>query len=553
MSYQSHVATIPLGQGGFTGEDNQDNINITDLILAKNVRFDGNVIRKVGGLTAYDANAVTNTPNCLAGIDYWPTVTDQKQVTVWSDGSVYKEVSGDLDSDLLVNSLTFTDPVTLLSCGQEYVGNNRKLLLFSLGVTPQILNSNGTTMANMTNLSVDWSGSNMPAAALFHDNRVVAWGNNNSPHTLYFSALDDHTNFAYTDPNDATSYPLPIFDITPGEAQYINACHSLGTTRLYVFKYPTGIYFIDTDQLTSLIAPVTTVRRDIGVAGPKAICKAGDLGTVFIGHDGHIYSLDMVNDPNSDLRNACFTKTKRLTRWLKENINFARLKWSQLTYDTNRGEVIATYSKSGSTLNDIALVFDVNDPSNIKIAYEDRGQYLNALWFVKDTTTTYFNLFQSGVGGVVYKANQSNRVIGTSTGYSAEFKIPSTDFRWLANQQAQIQSTVNFAQVDKRIDFIEMRIQALGNYDLSLDLYIDDIYYNTFNFNQGSAGSVLDGADTLDSTFVLGFDGFLRRRLKVGGFGRRISATCYNSGANQDFGAATMIIYFDTLGSGGEI
>jgi hypothetical protein len=286
------------------------------------------------------------------------------------------------------------------------------------------------------------------------------------------------------------------------------------------------------------------VRRDIGVASSKSIVKAGEIGTLFIGQDGHIYSLDIINDPNADPRNACLTKSKRLTRWIKENISPARLKWSQLVYDNNRGEVIATYSKVGSTLNDLALILDINDPSNIKFAYEDRGQYLNAVWQVKDSTTTYFNIFQAGVGGFVYKANQSNRVIGTSTGYLGQFKIPSTDFRWL---------DPSLAQVDKRIDFIEMRIQAIGNYDLSLDLYIDDIYYNTFKFNQGSSGSVLNGADQLDSTFVLGFDGFLRRKVKVGGFGRRISATCYNSGSNQDFGAATLIFYFDTLGSGGEI
>ena len=555
MSYKGQVATIPLGSGGFTGEQNADNISITDVILAKNVRFDGNIIRKVGGLALYDANAVALTnANCLAGIDYWPSITIQKQITVWSPSNsnvhVFKDAGGDVDGVNIANAITITDPVILLPCGQEYVGNNRKLLLFSKGITPMVLNANAATMGAFVNstatgwLSVDWSGANMPAAATMHDSRVVAWGNNNSPHTLYFSALDDHTNFSYTDPGVSTSYPLPIFDINPGEGEYINAAHSLGNTRLYVFKYPVGIYYIDTDSLTSLVAPVTTVRKDIGVASAKGICKAGDLGTLFIGHDGHIYSLDVINDPDAEPRNACLTKFKRLTKWLKDNINFSRLKWSQLLYDSVRGEVIATYSKSSSTVNDLSLVIDINDPDNLRFSYEDRGQFLNALWFVKDSSTSYFDLYQAGVGGLVYKANQSNRRIGSATAYAAEFKIPSTDFRWL---------DARFAQVDKRLDFAEVRMLNSGNYDLSMDLYIDDVYYNTYTFNQGSAGSVLDGADLLDSTFVLSSEGFLRRKAKIGGFGRRVSATLYNSGVNQDFGVATLIFYFDTLGSGGEI
>ena len=547
--YQGKTASYHLGQGGFNGSDNIDLIPPYDLREASNVRYDGNVIRKAGGLTLYDSNAISGTPTCLSGIDWWPTTSIQKQVTAWTNGKVYKEVSGDLDSVELGTGFTFTQPVHLVPCGQEIPSNNRKLLLFSQGINPQILNANGTSLSALTYLNADWTGINMPGAAIMHDNRVVAFLNPSSPHSIYFSALDDHTNFLASDPLNASSYPLPAFDIQPGEGEYINALHSIGNTRLYVFKYPTGLYYIDTDNMTSFVAPVTTVRKDIGIAGAKAVTKAGDLGTWFIGSDGHVYSLEAVSDPNIDPKAACLTRAKWLNRWIKENVLPSRLQHAILIHDSNRGEVWAIYTKIGSSYNNIALVFDINDPMNVKISVEERGTYFNAAWLTKESAQ-YRELYVGGTGGVIYKANQSSRKIGTATGYLARFRTPDSDLSWVDPQ---------LALVDKRYDFLEIRALTTGTGPIAVDLFIDNALYNTYNFDFSSTGSPLDDItygltpNTVKSPFTLAGDGYSRQRLKIGGYGRRISFRVYNSASNEDFGVSSMILYFDTLGSGGEI
>ena len=560
MDYKGLKIPIPFGKDGFTGSDDLDSLPAGALKEAKNIRYDEGIVRKAGGMSTYDANVVTGSPTALAGTDWWPTSSIQRQVTVWSNGKVYKEVSGDMDSVELGTGFTFSNPVMLVPCGQELVGNDRKLLMFSKGVAPQVLSGDGATISALANVSANWSSTNQPAGGIMHDNRVVTFGNPAAPHDIEFSALDDHTNFKSSDPTDAAAFPLPAFSIMPGEAEGVNACFSIGTTRLYMFKYPTGIYFIDTDQMTSFVAPVTTVRKDIGVAGPMAITKVGSLGTWFIGSDGHIYSLDMLNDPNADIRDTCITKAKKLKKWIKDNVLPSRLGYARLIYDSNKGEVIASYSKVGGSVNAICLVFDVNDPSNIRISTEDRGTYYNAMWFAKESNF-YQQLLTAGTGGLVYKMNQNNRLVGAD-GFLASAKSASNDLSYYSPE---------LGDKNKRFDWLEIRsLTTGGTTDVNVDLYIDDRYYNTFSFASITGGSPLaggskltsytgDGANygltpnTLKLPFTLARGGYVRRMIKIGGLGKRIAFRFYNSAANGDFGIGNVYLYCDPLISGAEV
>lgn len=567
MNYQGLKIPIPFGKSGYEGSDDLDSLAPSALKEAANIRFDENLVRKVGGMTEFDANVVTSLPVALAGIDWWPTQTTQRQVTVWNNGKIYKEVSGNMDSVELGTGYTFTNPVIIVPCGQEIAGNARRLLFFSKGVAPFVVTADGGAgnATALSNVSINWSSTNQPSAGLLHDNRVVTWGNPGAPHDIEFSALDDHTNFKSTNPNDAAAFPLPAFSIAPGEGEYINTCYSIGTTRLYIFKHPVGVYFVDTDNMTSLFAPVTTVRKDIGVAGPKAITKVGQLGTWFIGADGHIYSLDMLNDPDADIRDTCITKVKNLKRWIKENVLPSRLGHAQLIYDSNRGEVIASYTSLSASYNDICLVFDVNDPQNIKVSMETRGSaastpYFNAMWFAKESNF-YQQLLVAGTGGLVWKMNQNNRRISSATSYSAYAKSPSSDLSWFEP---------SLGGINKRFDWLEVRsLTTGGTTDINVDVFIDDGYYNTFSFTSLLGGSPLAGGsqsggytgtgalygltpNTLKLPFTLSGKAYTRRFIKIGGLGRRIALKFYNNAVNGDFAIGNVFLYCQPLITGAE-
>lgn len=542
MAYQGTIAPILAGQGGYNASDNFDAVPYTDLLEANNIRYDGMAWRKAGGLALYDNSAVTGTPNCVAGLDFWVDASTQFQITAWDNGKVYKETSGNIDSVELANSLAFTNsPPVLLACGQETSGNNRKVLLFSQGQPPLSLNASANTMAALTNVPADWSSTNQPMAAIMHDRRVYAFGNPAAKHALYVSAIDDHTNFLRFDLADSTSDLLPSFDVNSGEGEEIRALWSLGTTRLYVFKYPYGVYFVDTSSVTSYFAPINTVRTDLGIGGPKCITRVGSVGTFFIGSDGHIYSLDLVSNPDVDPRDASLTGQKQFDSWIKDNVDLTKIKFAQLIWDSNRKELWAVYrSQTANGVNDLALVIDFRDPQNPKIAVENRGAYFGAMWLHRNTSA-YTELMTSGTGGLVYKANQSTRVIGASTGYDSRLRTADTDFSWM-NQ--------NYASYTKRFDWLEIVYNSTTNANCYIDTFIDGQYYNTYTALMGRSGAVL-------GSFILGTDtlatfGQARAKTKIGGIGKRFGVRLRNNSANSDFSISRLLISFVPQETGGE-
>lgn len=537
MSYAGRTATIVAGQGGFNGAENIDSVPITDLIDATNIRYDGDAWRKVGGLTALDANAVGNVL-CLGGHDWWPNTSAQRQITAWNSGVVYKELSGNMDAVELVNSLSLnTSPSIFVDAGREIVGNPRKLIMFSQGQIPQVLNADANVMANIANPSIDWSGSLQPSGAIMHDGRLVAWMQDN----IYFSALNDHENFLRYDPADSASDPMPSFTIAAGQGDEIRACYSLGTTRLYIFKYPIGIYFIDTTYVTSYFMPVTTVRDDIGIAGTGAITKVGSLGTWFIGSDGHIYSLNLIENPDVDAKDASITSQLNLNKFIKDNINPSRLKWARLNYDPIRKEVVAAYTETGDTSNNLLIVIDIRDPSRPKISLDNRGTYYNAMWRARDTVSQFLGLHTAGTAGLVYKMNQSARAV-SAAGYIGTLRIVDTDFSWY---------DPNIARLQKRFDFIELNYTTTGPYPLYIDTFIDGQYYQTYSATQLNSGGLL-GSFVL-GTDVLGGTGLAKLKLKIGGIGTRFGFRLRNDDVNEDFNVSKAVVSFDVLGATGEV
>jgi hypothetical protein len=570
MAYNGYIAPFVAGRGGLNGAENKELIPYSDLIIAKNIRYDGDAWRKAGGMVPFDANAVPNA-TCIAGIDFHINASAQKQVTAWQRTvnantvyTVYKEVGGDVDNVMLLNVTdALTEPIVFVECGQEYVNNAKKLLMFCKNVVPYCLTGDGTTMNALTNVqcSVDWSSTDQPAAGIVHDHRVYAWGNKNAPHAIYVSNLDDHTNF-YAETGN-TGYPPPTFDVVPGKGDGIVACHSIGTTRLFVFKAPVGIYYLDTDNITSYYLPTTTVREDIGMAGPLGITKVGSLGTWFIGSDAHIYSLESISNPDVDLKDASITGQMNMTQWLEENVNPTYLKHAKLIYNPKRKEVLAYYTGGSGTINNIGLVIDVRNPQMPRIATEERGTYFQAAWNYRPIAQNVYSLVLSGGSdGYVYKLDQDSRIrVNTTTGYGASLRTPDTDFSWVSPE---------LENRDKRFDYFEVVMTSKGAHNLYITLYIDGEYHSgPYAVDCGGTGGLLAGGSAMTNTivttgygltpvttktaFTFAASGLIRRKIKIGGIGRRLGFMLHNNEATQDFDIAKVLVSFQVLGTGGEV
>ena len=234
MAYRNEFVDIPLGSGGLDDNENFYQIPPSRLVVASNIVYRNDSIVKAPGFEKFDSTGVGSV-DLYGGHDWRPTTVLQYQVTAWSNGSVYRSGTADIDATTLKSGLSFTAPVHFVTGGFQSLGTDRTLYMFSKDVRPQQVVGNGTSMANLTNDSVDWASS-YPRAAVYHDSRVYAFGLPTAPHNIYISALQDHGDF------DLENGSV-VFSVYPGEGDEIRAAMSYPTpqdnsTLLYVFKYP---------------------------------------------------------------------------------------------------------------------------------------------------------------------------------------------------------------------------------------------------------------------------------------------------------------------------
>jgi len=525
--YRGQTVDFPCGRGGKNANANIYRIPITDLITARNIRFDGFAWRKAPGLALFgNEMAVAGGPSAMSGIDWRPDESTQRQVTAWDDGNVYKEVSGDLDAVTLETGLTFTNPVCFVPGGDIVSGDTKKLFLFSRGVAPIFLDADGVTMNPITAESIDWTV-NKPSAAIYHDARIYAFDVVSAPHNLYISSILDHGDFASADSR--------VFEVQPGNGDRIVAAFSYLPQTLYIFKYPRGIFEIDTTDVTSFYLPSTMIRSDIGMSGPFGVCKVGPE-VLFISSNGRIYSLNALR-PDVDPREADITAKLNLTDFIKQNVDASKLNFARLIYDETRKELVYFYTSKDGTINDSSIVFDLNDDEvGLKAATDDRGEYFSAVW-PRIGSDSFVEIITAGVNGFAYVMNSPARNIGGTLAYMGEFEYAPNDLGVKADALAGSQ---------KRLDMIEITIVPTGDYFINCDIIIDGATVKTLQLSLGSAEAVFDDAEFDIDEF--GGNVLLKHKVPIDTFGDHISVRFWNDGLNEDFNISNIRVFFRALG-----
>ena len=523
------------GMQGFDGSANEFRMNPFSLKVANDIRFRGLAIIKSPGMTLFDSGAVTATPNCLAGIDWRPTGAIQRTVTVWDNGKAYsdKTIAGDIDSTTLITGLTYTSPVVLVEAGQQAIGGDKELYIFAANNTPYKLIADGSTASAISNISPDWtSAANMPYAGTYHDFYLVAWGGANARHNLYFSTLEDNSDFL-------TNLP-PVVTVAGGQGDEVRAALSLLPSRLYVWKYPVGLYWVDTTNIVNFITPIHTVRTDVGGAGPNAVCRVGS-DVWFIAANGHVYSLTAAIN-SEDLIDADVSADLKLTRWIEQNISLARIKSARIHYDDTLKEVHVYYTKAGGNHNNVGFIINLEIPNKPRVSFETRGAYFEAVWR-RLSSTNVMETLSGGEGGLIYRINQEGRNLN-GIAYKGEFQFPQNT---LASPTSQDPEGTNTSEPNKLFLWLDVSVIPTGNYNLIIDVYIDGAYTETLDVDLGTSPATFD-ASTWDNAVFAQAEGVLQRRIKMHGRGRSISLLCRNSGLNEDFAISEIVLHYKLLG-----
>jgi hypothetical protein len=528
MAYRGHSYPIPIGIDGWSANKNQTQIRSTQLIQAQDITYEYGTLGKEGGATLYTPNPISGSPTILAGVDWWPDPNTQRQIIVGSDGFVRKDSGNGSFSVTLASgqNLPGRSPEWAVG-GIETQANPRKLFLFTDTNQPLVLTGDAATMHPIASPPADWA-TRTPTTGIEHLNRMWAA----SGHFVYYSLPSNHEDFTSGSGTGQTG----LLSIQPGSGEEIVDIESF-KGMLLVFKRPYGIYFVDANDPTITNWSVNTVSDILGAAGPGCVCSI-DNDVLFMDSGGSINLLSAVMQelPKGTFAVSSLTYAGNIDPYIRETFNFQQLGKTQSFYYAAKREVHFSFIQAGSGIPNARMIVDYNRPDINRFRYSYRD-ICPALWLRKDITLVPRPMMGDNLGQV-WNMDQATRSKG-SAGYLSQFQVGHEDF---SGMYVDWPSVKRLAGKNKLFHFLELVADPRGNWNISVDVYVDSNYKMTAQFNLGVSGKALD-AFVLDSDVLAG-SAVLRKRRRITGEGRRISLVGSTQGPGQDFSLDEFLVEF---------
>ena len=525
MAQQVLRAAVPLGPDGLWGSRNYATTPKTCLLAADGVDYYGGIISREGGALRYTTatGILATTVAIVGGHDFWPTRTSQEPVIFCSNGAIMRDGGNGLFTATLATGLTASgiSPV-FVQGGQEAASLSRKLFVFTGVNTPRVIAGSGAaTASGIGSPPSDWSGSNQPSFGFIAGNRLWAGGTPTNPHMLYYSQPTNHEVFTNSSSTGTGAGTMLVY---PGQGEYLMAGVEF-KGFIVVWKYPKGIYLIDTRDPNVAFWTIQTQSRNVGLCGPNAWCNVDD-DILFMDTAGQIQSLSRTGP--EVFSSVPVSDVKQMRDFITDNIDTSRLWAAKMVYYAYKREVHVAVTSSSGTLNDRRLIIDLNKPGNVRFRWSSRDS-CEALWLQKDSDKIERPMVGDS-GGRVWRLDYDSQ---TKEGdYTSQFQTANMDFSDL---------DAGFATRDKNGKFLEITYEQTGNYTLYADIYWDERFEETVTFRMGT--------DTSGFTYTFPVVFAQRGRLAVArtritGSGRRFSVVFRMKTANQDFKLADCFLGF---------
>lgn len=467
------IAPVLLSSQGLTGWVDPTKVVTGDLTEATNVDFSyGHMLQKEGGTLKVNSSALTGSPTVLAGFDYWPTASTQRRVIATSDGKLYKDDMSGAFATTLKSGLGTLLVTHIAEGGAESQGRNKKLFFANGNDTVQVLSADGATTSNIgANAPTDWSGTNQPTFMFRFRSNLCAGGNTNDPHRVYFSSAVDHEDFTA----GAGGLSLSVF---PGEGQKL-VCGTSGLGKAYVWKYPTGIYYIVDDSTQSGSWFIRRITGQYGAADtPHAVAQIDQSTIAFLTSAGDVILMQESAGSLTGVEFVNLTKVLNLRTFIKNTFDLSRLKYTQLRWYPDKLQLHILMSAMGSGVTDRRIIIDFSaEKPKVHLSDKDKN---SALWMELDGDKIARPIIGDNLG-FVRKIDQNSRTLEGSTPYTLRLATTSTDF-----------SDIDPAFSVKKLFYrLHMEYEVSGNYDVSVEILVDGVSKGTVTFNQGSTGSIL--------------------------------------------------------------
>lgn len=518
MSYKGLIHRVPLGGDGLAGLANQARLRPSQLTIANNITLKAGTIQKEGGTSLYNSTTISGSPSVQGGHDWNPSSGTQRMIVFTSDGDLLKDTGGGDFTVTLASGLSVNNVVPhFVEGGKEAAANDRKLFVFTGLNAVQVLAADGATTAAITSPPADWSGANQPSFGVVHEARLWGGGNLNDPHRLYYSTTSDHEDIA----GGGT------ISVYPGEGEKLVAAISF-RGFLICWKYPAGIYVVDTTDPTINNWKVKRISQKVGTLNARTVVQAiNDI--VFFDVSGNPHLLSSTQE-FGDINDSSLGVVDNIDEQLDLVVNRAALNISQTEYYEADKEVHWAFAGEGAIANNRRFVIDFNRSDRPRFRISDRDTPIS-IWLRKDSEGVP-RMMIGDDGGFVYELDNDSRS-NAGSGYEGKFQTAYMDFSDL---------DPSLGTKRKLLDFLEIVTEPSGNWNLSMDILHDGSLHETVQFNLGNTGAAL-GSFILD-TDVLAEEQVNNRKARITGSARRIALAGSNSGDGQDFSIAEVMIHF---------
>lgn len=505
------IAPIQLSQRGLTGERDPSRLRSGDLSIATNLDFSvPGLVQKEPGSTKRNASALAGAPAIMAGVDWFADESTQRTVLATADGKLWKDDLSGAFATTLASGLGTNKITHFCQGGNETVGRNKKLFAFNRFDPVQVLTADGATTHATATPPADWTGNHQPSFGFPFDVYILAGGNDNNGHFLYGNNGSDHEDWI-------GGTPL-LFAVYPGVGQRLVG----GITafdRAWVFKYPRGIFWLDDAgaSTTWRIKPASPAHKFGMAATPWAITGVDEKTVAFMTASGAIVLMEPSANTTSgvDFTELTGPYGLNLRETIRQEFNVGRFDRTQLVWDDDHRQLNAIYAGIGSGAEDRRLVIDFNsERPRAEITRKDTNECL----FVELDSNGIGRLMGGDNAGFLRKLGQAARTVD-GAGYPFAIQTSPTDF-----------SDINPAwAVKKAFTCLHLEYEAVGNFDVSVDVYLDGALAGTVTFNMGTTGSTLPFA----LPGVLGGNELRRRYKDIGGDGYQLALRITESGANN--------------------
>ena len=416
--------------------------------------------RKVGGSTRINATAITGSPNVMGMYDFWLTGTGgsftQKFMAVTADQKIWKEDMDGVFDDISGAAVIAADTIPVFETFADLL-----LIFTSNNNTPLKWNQTGN-VASLAGTPPVGQG------CVIHANRLWVWGMNATPSLLRYSKYGDPETWSGSDSGTLT--------VDDDDGDRIICCESY-KDRLIIWKGPNkgSIHFIE--GLTPADFAVRKMISGNPMQGPNGTTAVGQ-DIWFLTRNG-IYSLEATerygNFSQSDL-------TRYQKTFFRNTINLGQIARSWGQHYATKSCAIWTLTQSGIT--DPDLIFGISyarlKEEGLQCFTWPRRSCFSAA-IRNNPTTRLDELVLGTTDGRCERQDTTTRTLANGTAYNFLLETPQL-----------IVAPIEASDQPVTLERAYMKSTPVGPWNAVVDIQRDASTSESYNFDQGTSGFILD-------------------------------------------------------------